>query len=64
MEIQTRSEMNGLRFYRTLESAFADALYDKTVWKISFNAEDGSRIRLIRTPDGWIYEDINGNRQY
>ena len=58
MEIQTRSEMNGLKFYKSLSYAFRAAKHDPTIWKISFNAEDGSRIRLVRTSQGWVYEDI------
>jgi hypothetical protein len=35
MEFQTRSEVNGLSFYKTLEEAEKAAKLDKTIWKIS-----------------------------
>lgn len=62
-EIQTRSETTGLMFHRTLDDAFKRAKRDDSVWKISFYAHDGTRIRLIRITQGWLYEDINGNRE-
>lgn len=62
MEVQTRSEENGLKFYSTLTDAFRAAQIDTSVWKISFNAYDGTRVRLVRTSEGWIYEDITGVR--
>lgn len=62
MEVQTRSEENGLKFYSTLTDAFRASMLDSTIWKISFNAWDGTRVRLVRTSDGWVYEDISGMR--
>ena len=63
MEVQTRSQTGEIRFYNTLESALADAQTDVKVWKVSFNAEDGTRIRLVRTIEGWTYESVmDGNR--
>jgi len=58
MEIQTRSQTGEIKFYNSLTSALADAKEDKKVWKVSFNAEDGERIRLIRTIEGWVYENV------
>jgi len=64
MEVQTRSQTGDIRFYNTLESALADAQKDTKVWKVSFNAEDGSRIRLIRTIESWVYENIQSSERY
>jgi len=58
MEIQTSSQTGDIRFYRTLESALTEAQLDTKVWKVSFNAEDGTRIRLVRTIEGWVYENV------
>ena len=63
MKYQTRSEVNGINFHLTLEEAFQRAEVDDSIWKISFNAEDGTRVRLIRTNEGWTYQDILGNRR-
>ena len=59
---QTRSETNGIHFYPTLESALFAAMMDETVWKVSFNVDVDTRIRLVRSRNGWVYEDILGNR--
>ena len=65
MEIQTRSEENGLHYFKTLKEAFAHADVDITVWKVSFhlegdgNASPGERVRLVRDEDGrWMYDSI------
>jgi sugar phosphate permease len=59
MEIQTRSEENGLRFYGTWEAAFKAAKSDKTIWKISWADTNGGSIRMVRCGiDGWAYEPI------
>lgn len=61
--VQTRSESNGLRLWRTLEEALAHAKQDNTVWKISFPLASGERIRLVvdEIADGklgWVWEKI------
>lgn len=48
MEVQTRSEETGLQFFTSLQEAFNYAEVHKDVWKISFNAEDGSRCRFVK----------------
>jgi len=48
MEVQTRSETGGLKFHQSISAALKHARRDQSVWKISFNAEDGTRIRLVR----------------
>ncbi len=59
MEVQTRSEETGLASHDSLDAAFYAAKLDPTIWKISFNAEDGSRIRLVKHDDDmWIYEPL------
>lgn len=58
MEVQTRSETNGVKFHTSISAAFKQARRDGTIWKISFNAEDGTRIRLIKMQDGWKYESL------
>jgi len=68
IEVQTRSEENGLKFFKTVKEAFEEANKDKTVWKISFSVGE-ERVRLVRymmeNPDGqkqisnyWNYEPI------
>lgn len=59
MEFQTRSESNGLEFFKSFKEALAHAEKDKTVWKISFSLPNDERIRLVKmNEDVWVYEDI------
>ena len=61
MEIQTRSEKNGLRTFPTWAEAFEAAKRDPTIWKISWdetNNTNVSRVRLVRNGDSWTYEPI------
>lgn len=54
---QTRSEEHGIAHWVTLEQALRKAETDLTIWKISFAAPDGSRVRLLRygnSPDTWM----------
>jgi myo-inositol-hexaphosphate 3-phosphohydrolase len=63
MAIQTRSEKTGLGYHKTLQDALFCAREDISIWKISFDIEDGTRVRLVKTSDGWTYENIfTGNR--
>lgn len=48
-EVQTRSETTGLQQHKTLEEAIERIRMDCSVWKISYQTEDGWR-RLI-VPD-------------
>lgn len=48
-QVQTRSDEGGLRYFGSLQEAFDYAEKNKDVWKISFNAEDGSRCRFVKT---------------
>ena len=57
--IQTRSEETGLRQWRTLQDALTAAREDTTIWKISFEIEDDTRVRLVRDGEGWTYEPIS-----
>lgn len=57
MTIQTRSEENGLHNFDTLKEALDNADQDASVWKISFDGPDGSRVRLVAAPA----EDEEGN---
>lgn len=58
MQFQTRSEENGLNYFSTLNDALLAAACDNSVWKISFQLENGERVRLVRYEDRskWIYE--------
>jgi hypothetical protein len=47
MEVQTRSEENGLKFFKTIKEAVKEAEKDITVWKISFSIGK-ERVRLVR----------------
>lgn len=56
--IQTRSEVNGLSEYPLVKDAFNAAKKDGSIWKISFDAEDGSRVRLVEINGRWVFESI------
>lgn len=58
VEFQTRSEVNGLRYWATFQAAMDHAKFDSTVWKISFNVGN-ERIILVNNDTGhWIYRSI------
>jgi hypothetical protein len=61
--IQVRMESGDIRSFPTLEDAFVFAQEFTSAWKISFNAETGERVRLIREDGQWIYENVFGNRK-
>lgn len=48
MEIQMRSETNGMSYADTFEKAFQIVAKDETIWKISFVFE-GNCYRLLRS---------------
>ncbi len=56
--IQTRSEINGIAYHANLLEAMTAVGRDNSIWKISFNAANGERIRLIWEYDCWILESI------
>jgi len=64
--IQTRSETTRILAHTSIELAFDAARRDNTIWKISFDAKDKSRVRLVKEHLGthklsralWIYEPI------
>lgn len=59
--IKTRSEVNGIANYKTMELALDAARKDNTIWKISFDAKDGFRVRLVshtQKNNEWIFEPI------
>ena len=54
-----RSEESGTTYADTLSEAIELADLDETIWKISFNAANGERVRLVRSiSDDWCYEPI------
>lgn len=55
-KVQTRSDGGELLLFDDIRAALAHAERDRTVWKISFNAANGDRIRLIRYGVGWMLE--------
>lgn len=58
MEVQTRSEENGIRRFETIAEAFAHAELDETVWKVSFTHR-GECFRFVRVEDGsWVNEPL------
>lgn len=62
--VQTRSESTGLKEHTNLIAAFDYAKNDNSVWKISFNTEDGTRIRLVRYSNNnneWRYQSLSGH---
>jgi hypothetical protein len=64
METQTRAHDGELKRYDSLVDAMKFAKANPQVWKVSFNAYDGTRVRLVRTTIGWIYEDIMTEERY
>jgi hypothetical protein len=56
--IQTRSETTGIQTFLTFQDALIAAQNDESIWKISFEISDGSRIRLIRENNQWVYENV------
>ncbi len=65
MEVQTRNRNGEILQFKTLREAFLYADADYSVWKISFNAEDGTRVRLVERFDEqhsdrcWRFEPID-----
>ena len=58
MEVQTRSEENGLEFFGTIAEAFDHAKKDETVWKVSF-IHRGERFRFVRAENNeWVNEPL------
>ena len=58
IQVQTRSEKNGLQFHETVNAAFLAAEKDETIWKISFQSESGERVRMIRRGNNFFYESL------
>ena len=56
MEVQTRSEEHGLKYFNNPKEAFNHAETDKTVWKISFG-----EVRLVKAgkSEMWMYEPMD-----
>ena len=57
MEFQTRSEVNGMRYFDSLDAAMKAAAKDSTIWKISFTVGKES-VRLVKQDGQWIYEPL------
>jgi hypothetical protein len=57
VEVQTRSEENGIEIYSSVEEAMNAAREDPSIWKISFPV-GADRIRLIRKNNEWVYESL------
>ena len=63
---QLRSETTGLQYVHTITDALIKTKKDPSIWKISFNAENGDRIRLVKydqpgnnsTKVDWVIELI------
>lgn len=62
IEVQTRSEENGIDFHSSIADAMKAAEKDPSIWKISFYAEGKKeRVRLLKhsTEGDWVYEPIH-----
>ena len=61
-EIQTRSEVTGLKFFQTIKEAFDHAEKDKSVWKIIFGDDiytsGKARHRFVKEGDAWKNEPL------
>ena len=62
--IQTRSETTGILKHKTFQDAISTANLDSSIWKISFEIEDGTRVRLVRTQEGWVYENVMSGMRF
>lgn len=52
--IETRSDINGLKLFFTIEEVMIATSNDPTIWKISFtDMNSGERYRLIKTKNYW-----------
>lgn len=58
MTYQTRSEINGLKYFDSFLEAMKEAKSDSSVWKVSFTTSDGARIRLVREGDTFVYKPL------
>lgn len=59
MEVQTRSEANGIKHTPTIAVALKNAEEDTSIWKISFWTESGERVRLVRSTDNeWVLDQM------
>ena len=60
--VQTRSEETGLANFQTIKEAIEYAARHEHVWKVSFNAQTGERVRLIKIgvqgAIRWVFEPI------
>lgn len=60
--IQTRSEVDGIKFFHNFKDAYKYATENLHVWKISFELLNGERVRLVKHNNqgyiGWNYEPI------
>ena len=61
MSFQTRSDINGITHHNTLAHAYNAWLADKTIWKISYEDENGERHRMRPKykKEMWSYESEN-----
>lgn len=62
-DIQTRSEVDGIRNFDSFQTAYDYAMENAHVWKLSFNLPNGERVRLVKHSSygyiGWNFEPIN-----
>ena len=67
MNFQTRSMSGQITFHQTLNDALKyafESISKDPVWKISFTlSETDERVRLVHSVEGWILEDISGDRK-
>ena len=56
-QIQTRAA-GKTEYFGTIKEALAHAEQTPTVWKVSFDAATGERVRLVRSDDRFVYEDL------
>ncbi len=61
-EAQTRDGDGACVQHPTVAAAFQYAADNPSVWKVSFNAENGERVRLVQLADhrfhAWCFEPI------
>lgn len=58
-EAQTRNEHGEILRHASVNDAMLHAREDPSVWKISFDAANGERIRLVQKGRGtWVYEPL------
>ena len=61
MQVQTRSETNGIRYFQQLSDAMIAAEKDSSIFNISFSF-GMEPVRLVRFGDQWVYQPLTAQK--